>query len=264
VIEPGKAYWVKTSGPGQLFYDGLTTPKPKVSAEEALGTYSTSITITDRNGHSGNLYVYDADKIHVDGQRYAAPPLPPAGAFDARFASNRIAEPYRRTDSPALKSYSVHLTGTEYPVTIALGSSEFASNVIVSEIRDGKSVQEHVLPPNSSLTITDKNVSSLLFSLVNGKAAPTAFELSQNYPNPFNPTTRLTVSVPFDSHVDVSVYNLIGEKIATLLEGNVSAGYHTVEWNGAGAHGTVSPSGIYFVRMTAGSYSAIRRMMFLK
>jgi hypothetical protein len=79
-----------------------------------------------------------------------------------------------------------------------------------------------------------------------GYTLPVAFALEQNYPNPFNPTTNIIYSVPVKSNVTLDVYNLIGQKVVTLFEGEVEAGKHTAQFNAS----TMS-SGMYFFKLTA-------------
>lgn len=80
---------------------------------------------------------------------------------------------------------------------------------------------------------------------VNG-ITPTEFSLDQNYPNPFNPSTNISYSVPVKSEVTLEVYNLIGQKIMTLVQGSVEAGKHFVQMNGSSM-----ASGIYLLKLNA-------------
>ncbi|NDH49956.1 MAG: T9SS C-terminal target domain-containing protein, partial [Proteobacteria bacterium] len=70
---------------------------------------------------------------------------------------------------------------------------------------------------------------------------PRDFELKQNYPNPFNPSTNIQYALPMDAHVSLVVFNALGQKVMELVNGQKSAGYHTVELNANGLS-----SGIYF------------------
>lgn len=90
-------------------------------------------------------------------------------------------------------------------------------------------------------------------------AIPTEFQLSQNYPNPFNPATQIVFGVPKEAHVILDVYNLLGQKVATLLDETRAAGYHAVNFNASSL-----PSGLYLYRMQAGDQSFIRKMMVVK
>ena len=93
---------------------------------------------------------------------------------------------------------------------------------------------------------------------------PTAFSLSQNYPNPFNPTTDINFALPIRSDVNVTVFDLLGRRVQTLVSGEMEAGYHTVTWNGRDDSGTPVSSGIYFYRIDAGNFNMTRKMIMLK
>jgi len=88
---------------------------------------------------------------------------------------------------------------------------------------------------------------------------PVAFNLSQNRPNPFNPVTRMSYSLSKASPVRLVVYNLMGQRVITLIEKHQQPGYHTATWDGRGFS-----SGIYLYWLTAGEYSEVRRMTLLK
>jgi len=98
--------------------------------------------------------------------------------------------------------------------------------------------------------------------------APEQFELSQNYPNPFNPSTTIKFAIPENANVKLRVYNLLGEEIATLFNGDMSAGYHSVDWN-ASRNGRQLSSGVYFYSIDATGTSgkkfiSTKKMILLK
>ena len=88
---------------------------------------------------------------------------------------------------------------------------------------------------------------------------PDRFLLSQNYPNPFNPTTIINYELPITNFVELSVYNLIGQKVATLINENKKAGSHQVEWNASGFS-----SGVYYYKINAGEFQAVRKMILVR
>ena len=88
---------------------------------------------------------------------------------------------------------------------------------------------------------------------------PAKFSLAQNYPNPFNPATKIDFALPAASPVRLSVYNMLGQEVATLVNGTVTAGSHTVSFDGSRL-----ASGIYFYRLVAGSYVSTMRMILVK
>jgi hypothetical protein len=89
-------------------------------------------------------------------------------------------------------------------------------------------------------------------------ALPTTYELSQNYPNPFNPLTTIEFALPTAGKWTLSIYNILGQEVATFGEDS-DAGYYKIEWD-AGRYA----SGVYLYRLTAGNYSATRKMVLLK
>jgi N-acetylneuraminic acid mutarotase len=93
---------------------------------------------------------------------------------------------------------------------------------------------------------------------------PTSYSLEQNYPNPFNPVTTLGYQVPVTARVEIAVYNILGEKIATLVNGVKEAGTYRVEWNGRDAGGRQMASGIYLYSMRASEFVNMKKMVLLK
>jgi len=88
---------------------------------------------------------------------------------------------------------------------------------------------------------------------------PSEFALLNNYPNPFNASTVIDYQLPVSSTVKLEVYNLLGSKVATLVNGEQEAGYRSVTWDAS----EVS-SGVYFYKLTAGDYTETKRMMLVK
>jgi len=92
-----------------------------------------------------------------------------------------------------------------------------------------------------------------------GDETPGAYVLLQNHPNPFNPTTSIGFALPNAQEVELVVYNVMGEAVATLVDGEMGAGYHFVDFTGENL-----TSGIYFYRLTAGDYTEMKKMILMK
>src|SRR5258707_9469737 len=84
-------------------------------------------------------------------------------------------------------------------------------------------------------------------------AKPAGDALHANYPNPFNPTTEIKFDLPEASTVRLSVFNILGQEVATLVNGMMGAGFQSVEWNTANREGAALPSGVYLYRLQATS-----------
>ena len=88
---------------------------------------------------------------------------------------------------------------------------------------------------------------------------PTSIRLYPNYPNPFNPSTKISFTLPQAESVKLDVYNYIGQRIETLFNKPMNAGYHEVEFNAQNL-----PSGIYFYRIETGEFQNVKKMILLK
>jgi hypothetical protein len=107
---------------------------------------------------------------------------------------------------------------------------------------------------------------NLLTDLDKGSnASPLAgFQLNQNYPNPFNPSTTISFRVPEERNVTLTIYNSLGQEVATLLSGSLLSGSHRVVWNGRDKNGRPVASGTYIYRLQAGDFNQSRQMVLLK
>ena len=94
--------------------------------------------------------------------------------------------------------------------------------------------------------------------------APKTFGLKQNYPNPFNPETTIPYAVPEKSHVEISVYNLLGQKVATLFDGVRKPGLYKAIWNGRDQNGREVGGGMYFIQMRAKNFHQNKKIVLLR
>jgi len=99
---------------------------------------------------------------------------------------------------------------------------------------------------------------------VEERKLPEEFALSANKPNPFNATTEFTVALPAKANVTVEVFDLLGQKVSTLVDGEMEAGFQRIIWNGRDINGREVPSGIYLYKVTAGDFKQTRKMTLIK
>ena len=90
---------------------------------------------------------------------------------------------------------------------------------------------------------------------------PKAFFVAQNQPNPFTGITKIRYGLPEDLYVNITIYNLIGQKVAILVNENKNAGHYTVRWDGRNASGSRLPNGIFFLRFKAGDYKLTKKLI---
>jgi hypothetical protein len=93
---------------------------------------------------------------------------------------------------------------------------------------------------------------------------PAGYSLSQNYPNPFNLSTTIEFSLPRRSDVKLAIYNVLGERIRTLISESLPAGSYRTQWNGTDKRGQTVASGVYLYELTAGEFSLHKKMVVVK
>jgi len=139
------------------------------------------------------------------------------------------------------------------------------SNLTSGYIKEGmvpqfKLLQDgEIIELSGDIPVWSNNELFMVGSLSESTPYPELFNLEKAYPNPFNPTTTINFGIPFESEVSISVYNLQGREVTSLINGNMDAGYHSIIWN-ADSYS----SGVYFVKMVAGEYISQQKLMLVK
>ena len=117
--------------------------------------------------------------------------------------------------------------------------------------------------------IPDVDTTGLIEDHSPGSRLPLSPRISQNYPNPFNPVTEIRYQIPaigdqITSNVNLSLYNVLGKMVRTLVDGKQSPGYYKVIWDGRDKNGNPVASGIYFCRLKVGEFTKARRMVLIR
>jgi hypothetical protein len=115
---------------------------------------------------------------------------------------------------------------------------------------------DHDGVPGNSISVF---MNQTITSVPGGSPVPNAFSLDQNYPNPFNPSTSIVYSVPATGYVSLTVFNMLGKEVATLVSQVQRPGNHRVMWNANGIS-----SGVYFCRLAAGSFIETRKLVLVR
>ena len=104
---------------------------------------------------------------------------------------------------------------------------------------------------------------ALPLASLGGSALPQGFALGPNYPNPFNPSTMIPYQLPTATHVRLDVFNVLGQHVATLVDAERPAGFHTAQWDATNAAGQAMAAGVYFYRLTVGGGQQTQRMVLI-
>jgi hypothetical protein len=150
-----------------------------------------------------------------------------------------------RVDDPSVKSIDLSTTTTTNPDH----SLMFVYSDANGQIKD-------MAPELSGLSVA--------MQASDVKPLPTVFALRQNAPNPFNPSTSIVYDLPKATNVRLEIYNVLGQKVKTLVDGYQNAGTQNIIWDGRDQSGASVASGIYFYRINAGDFNATKKMMMLK
>ena len=214
-----------------------------------------SLTIRDNTGNRQTLYFSLAqDGIDIDG--YELPPLPPRGVFDARFQSGRLVEVFG-DGNKAKREFPISIQSAGSPLTVSWNIARPGNENFVLDI--GGSA--YAMSGLGNVTVGYESSTNITLRLSgDGKGTvPGSFALHQNYPNPFNPTTNFGFRIVDFGFVSFKVYDVLGREVATLVNEVKQPGEYTVTWDAAR-----EPSGIYFYKLAAGTYTDCKKMVLIK
>ena len=239
-LDPGYGYWVKLTGAGDIII-----PEVLAKGIQEEGFFKKEwgrIVMTDAAGVSYTLY---SVKGEVDLSQYELPPAPPAGMFDIRFNSGRIAEDINSSVK------EIDMSGVTYPLTVK------AENMDIRLMDETGKIVNLNLKKGEDVVISDPTIQKLM---VTGELIPDKYALEQNYPNPFNPSTVIEFSLPEDvSNVKLTIYNVLGEKVAELVNTSLIAGKYSYQWNAKNV-----ATGMYIYELRTEKFVSVKKMLLLK
>ncbi len=241
-LKPGQAYWVKTSQGGTLSLPGPSAV-PKTHPPDDLSQMN-RLTVSDLMGHSQTLYFGMKPSESFSPEKYDTPPLPPAGAFDVRFASGKMAEII--ADDLKAAAYPIAVQSPVFPIRIAWAIDSKDNNSYTLTTGGSAEILVDRLTGVGEMSLS-RNLESMVLAVKPQRKLPEEYALGQNYPNPFNPVTTIPFSLPQASTVTLSIYNLLGEAVITILDrAPFDAGYYERRIDASHL-----ASGIYFYRLDA-------------
>lgn len=278
-LEPGYAYWVRTTGAGvvDLVPAGLAQQNVKkqhvsskdlkeilghsfdqfeLKAESATGTFSQTFFFNGslRDVPTGTFS--NAPGEVPNPLRFTLPPRPPSGSFDSRLSGDRwLTEQSGGT---------IHLQNNSAPVTLtftvksALSSAD--SSVYRLTFLDGPKTLGSATVRNGDTTVIPQGAEQILFDQeITSEEMPAMIELLQNVPNPFNPSTQISFRLSEASYTVLDVYSLTGQHIKTLIQQPLQQGMHSVRFDASDM-----ASGIYLYRLQASGHVVTKKMILIE
>ena len=226
-------------GGGELTFTGATAG--------SVDTVNVHFTF-EYNPHPDNTPNFSTESVTV------------VGSGDSSYTVEIPAQDAANTYS----SFLLYVTTPDAPVTIT------NVDVEMSRLSSGNGrlvfqVGNDCIPRNQHVTVQSWWVNTANVEVDSDESLiPKEFALYENYPNPFNPTTQIAVDLPEAATTDITVWNIMGQKVATLYSGDLNAGHHTLNFDGRDNNGNQLSSGMYLYRVTAGKYNATKKMTLMK
>ncbi|HYQ85606.1 MAG TPA: glycosyl hydrolase family 18 protein [Bacteroidota bacterium] len=272
-IEPGKGYWIKASGGGQMLLSQAIPQGLKLTSSLLDLRQLNSITFTSNSGDAQTLYFAADSSQSSKTLSYLMPP-PMDGMFDARFSAGSSSSSgtlVNIVDPDHLQSIDlpIILKTAEYPLTLRweIRTASAQAELLVGGGRsirlEGTGQGPIQSDPAGADPAAGRRV-TLRLNAISKSTLPAAFELFQNFPNPFNPATSIRFSLADDSFVQLDVLNLLGQKVSAVLRRQMGAGSHSISFDASRL-----PSGVYFyklhARASAGKeFTQVKRMVLLR
>ncbi len=247
-LEPGKGYWVRTNGPGEIIISTENAGSRRVAQYDQHLDKMNQLTFTSSAGITSTLY-FGTSIPEKDKLMFSLPPKPPVGAFDIRFDGDlKIADDFgviemMNTDDRISVEYNI-LDNTVWTLKDDIGN-------------------EMELSGNGVLNVSG-NIENMELKKSNSLNVPIKFALHQNYPNPFNPTTTFMFDIPKESHVNLTIYDIGGRVIKELINSTIASGSHRYIWNGTDTFGENVASGMYLYKLSSDHFTQTRKLLLIK
>ena len=181
---------------------------------------------------------------------------PQTGGFDLTFYDLQ----YQKTTSTSWISVAIRIPANHPIKTYSIGSLQ---NGVAYNVR----VRVHNLNPDPELSLSAWTTATATptedAAAKQVASAPASFELAAAYPNPFNPSTTIGYALPQAADVRLDIYNVMGQRVRTLVAAHQPAGYYAVEWKATDDSGHTLSSGVYFYRLQAGAFRSTKRMLLM-
>ena len=251
-LEPGKGYWVRSIAQGSVTIVGDFAENSH-NRSKLINTFSDRMKTAHSIRFNGQTLYFGLNLPEAERLSYSLPPKPPAGAKDIRFSGN--------TKLCATDECVIEVMNNENLLTLEFdiinGERWELIPVIAGEMKWSEAISlfgEEQITFNSEVEqwIMRKFASTF----------PESFALHPAYPNPFNPITTIRFEIPFvqtHSNASLRIYDITGRLVETLGDEILEPGNQTIQWNA-----NTFSSGVYFVRLEAGTFSQSQKLILLK
>jgi hypothetical protein len=244
----GKAVTSQNSA-NEIVVPLVVTNKANLTAMDIPLKFSEGVTLKEVNFENVRTSYFDLKIANIDNKDHKViigllPQMSAAAKPDLAAGTGPVANLVFQVDDPTITDIQIESFETENP--------GHALMYVYHDTQNGVLHQYSEYPEFSPITVSMSGVAG-------GPNMPTSFALNQNYPNPFNPTTQIAFDLANATHVELTIYNVLGQEVKTLVNRDMEAGSHSVEWDASNVS-----SGVYFYRIQAGDFNQTKKMMLLK
>ena len=231
-LAPGQGYWINASADGDITISSGTA--------RAITSFTDRTKVANMLSFNGVELYFGVSIPGEEMASYQLPPSPPSGAFDVRFKDGwRLVNNYGEIEvMPISETLTI-----AYDIQVDAGNQY--NWILISENDEG-----HTLEKTGEIVVP----STGRFTLKRELVLPETFGLYQNYPNPFNPITTLRYDLPEDALVNITIYNMMGRVVRTMVNSQQNAGFKSVRWNATNDKGSPVSAGLYLYTIQAGEF----------
>ncbi len=239
-LEKGKGYWVKSSGNGTLTLNLTSYKIDEIFSEPVISDKWIELEFIGPDGVT-KLYLNNEN----DNSKYELPPVPPSNILDIRFSDNTFVSSFKNQPMVILNS--------DHDISLRLKKAN-GKKLLITDGLNNKLMKAEI--SENDIIKIDKNINVINIKELNPEFN---FELLQNYPNPFNPKTTIQFTLPYKTFVNLSIFNLLGEKLIELVNREMDEGNHKIDFDGSNLS-----SGIYIYKIVAGEFTGTKKLTLIK
>jgi len=222
----------------------------KITGVAAYNNQSRNLTYHLKSQCVGYIVEFDGIKLYHAGDTGNIPEMADLASQNIDYALLPMDSIY--TMSPAEATQAAAMIQAKYDIPIhTMPPPDIYSDAMVARFT---SLNKLVVHPGETIALSANTT-----SVENSMIRPGGFRLEQNFPNPFNPTTVISYKLSVSSDVKLSIFDVLGKEVATLINEKKPAGIYTVQWNAGGM-----PSGIYFYKLDVGKYVETKKLVLIK
>ncbi len=251
IMLPGYGYWIKLSQIDTLIYPGSHISSDSTNSLASINKIQSPTKDLTLTNEWINIFAHN---IRIDDEPIAKgikiTARDPEGVLCGEYTTNHEGYlpliPVYRDDFTTIDIDEGALPGDS--ITLYIDNFELKNKIVWTAM-------------DQVVDISDEISTNLYNSLDN---IPLTFDLQQNFPNPFNPSTTIKYQVPREEKVNITIYNILGEKVHRILNARKKPGYYEIKWNGSDEFNHKVASGLYFYRMKAGNFVKTNKMILIR